>query len=79
LYALYKNPNFDNIVIMLIILSSLKLATDTYQDKFGAGVIEFMDKIDTVFNILFIFEMSIKIVAMGLCMDEGSYLRESWN
>jgi len=32
-----------------------------------------------VFNIGFIFEMLFKLIAMGFIMDEGSYLRDSWN
>lgn len=30
-------------------------------------------------NILFLIEMLIKIIALGFMMDEGSYIRESWN
>lgn len=29
--------------------------------------------------MLFIIEMTIKIIAQGFVMDKGSYLRESWN
>ena len=32
-----------------------------------------------MFNIGFIFEMLFKLIAMGFIMDEGSYLRDSWN
>jgi len=35
--------------------------------------------IDTFFNISFLIEMIIKQVALGFVMDDGSYLRESWN
>jgi hypothetical protein len=38
-----------------------------------------MDAINYVINFVFIFEMVIKIIALGLVMDSGSYLRESWN
>jgi hypothetical protein len=34
---------------------------------------------DTAFNYLFIFEMATKLLALGLIMDEGSYLRDNWN
>jgi hypothetical protein len=34
---------------------------------------------DLFFNYAFILEMSIKLVALGLTMDEGSYLRDEWN
>ena len=34
---------------------------------------------DDIFNYAFIVELSLKVIAMGLFMDGGSYLRESWN
>jgi hypothetical protein len=30
-------------------------------------------------NVCFLLELLIKVLAMGMIMDEGSYLRESWN
>jgi hypothetical protein len=64
----------------LIALSSFKLGFDTYMES---GVSEIFDRvsnlIDFSFNILFIVEMVVKIVAEGLVMDRGSYLRDSWN
>jgi hypothetical protein len=38
-----------------------------------------MNALNYVINIVFIFEMVIKIIALGFIMDSGSYLRESWN
>ena len=35
--------------------------------------------IDYFFNIFFATESAIKIIAVGLIMDNGSYLRDSWN
>jgi hypothetical protein len=35
--------------------------------------------IDNAFNWLFIIEMMVKLVSLGLCMDDGSYLRDEWN
>ena len=32
-----------------------------------------------MFNVSFIIEMVVKLISMGFVMDEGSYLRESWN
>src|SRR5690606_3459077 len=34
---------------------------------------------DLFFNIMFVSEMVLKIIALGFVMDEGSYLRDSWN
>ena len=32
-----------------------------------------------VFTYLFMLEFVVKLIALGLIMDDGSYLRESWN
>ena len=65
----------------LIILSSLKLATDTYASSWADDplTILIMDVIDNFFTIAFIIEMFIKLFALGLIMDDGSYLRDNWN
>ncbi len=34
---------------------------------------------DLVFTVMFAIEMVTKILTMGFIMDNGSYLRESWN
>jgi len=32
-----------------------------------------------VLNILFLFECCTKLIALGFILDEGSYIRDSWN
>jgi len=80
-YRLMQSKIFDNTVLFLIGVSSLKLASDTYSK--GAEkeslVIRISENVDYVFNASFIIEMVTKLIAMGFVMDEGSYLRESWN
>lgn len=82
-YKMWKKPWWETIVMVLIFLSSLKLAIDTYERKvnvkYRATYIYVSLNIDKTFNILFIIEMSVKLIAMGFCMDEGTYLRETWN
>lgn len=65
----------------LISLSSLKLFYDTFFVQETEETMRFMVAlyIDVAFNWLFIFEMATKLIALGLCMDEGSYLRDTWN
>lgn len=68
-------------MLILIALSSIKLGYDTYfieiEEKTPVMIVS--DQIDKIFNYLFIIEMSFKLVAMGFCMDENSYLRDEWN
>lgn len=80
-YKTYKHKSFENIIQALILLSSAKLAFDTfffYEDP-ESQLIKTSEALDIFFNVAFCLEMFIKVIAMGLIMDEGSYLRESWN
>jgi hypothetical protein len=69
--------------MVLIVLSSCKLAADTYivdQVSTKTGIVyQFSYWLDLAFTILFTVEMLTKQISMGLIMDNGSYLRESWN
>lgn len=68
-------------ILAFILLSSFKLATDSYNYRFDpeGEYIYIMSVVSDIFNYVFTFEMSIKIVSLGFVMDKGSYLRESWN
>jgi len=80
-YKLIKHPLWETVVIILITLSSLKLAFDTFFINETEEDLRFWISYytDLVFNYLFIFEMTCKLVAMGMLMDENSYLRDNWN
>lgn len=56
----------------------MKLALDTYLTP-TSPLNNTSFTIDIIFNVLFIIEMSVKLIAMGFVMDPGSYIRESWN
>ena len=80
-YKAIKHSYWESIVIVLISLSSIKLFYDTF--FITSEVIDtrywVSRYLDDAFNYLFIIEMTTKLVALGLCMDEGSYLRDTWN
>ena len=80
-YKLYKWKVFENIVMFLIALSSLKLAVATYEKYLPADSIILMvsEQFDVVLNLLFLFECCTKLIALGFILDEGSYIRDSWN
>lgn len=79
-YKLWKHKLWEQIVMGLILLSSAKLATDTFNDRIESQlVLDALDGVDQFFNYAFICEMSVKVIAMGLVMDAGSYLEDSWN
>ena len=67
--------------MLLIALSSAKLALESYivDEPDDAQIKVISADLDLTFNSLFIFECVLKIIALGFVMDEGSYLRDSWN
>lgn len=67
--------------MILIGLSSAKLAFDSYTINYEKTnpIIVYSELLDSAFNYLFIIEMCVKLVATGIIMDEGSYLRDEWN
>jgi len=38
-----------------------------------------LSALDYLFNFIFIFEFSVKIIAYGFILDYESYLRDSWS
>ena len=80
-YKSCKSSLWDNTVLVLILLSSGKLGFDTYLNYFekDSVVVKISAACDKLFNYAFIIEMITKLIAIGFIMDEGSYLRESWN
>ena len=80
-YKIVHSSAFDNFILGLIVLSSMKLAFDSYYMKESATstVVIASSDIDYVLNCCFICESVLKIISFGFVMDDGSYLRESWN
>lgn len=70
-----KHSQFENVILAAIVVSSLKLALETYFEQ-GNTV---MSGIDYFFNVFFAIEMLLKTISMGFILDKGSYLRDTWN
>lgn len=65
----------------MIVASSGKLAFDAYllEAKPTDPLVLFSNNGDKFFNYVFIIEMVVKLIAQGIIMDDGSYLRDSWS
>ena len=80
-----KNPSkvFEDIILVLIILSSILLAIDNplYDPK--SKMVKIIGYIDVVFTVMFTIEASIKIIAKGFMWNTMGpiepYIRNSWN
>lgn len=77
---IYLHPCFDSFIIFLILVNSLLLGIFVYDDPHN---LTWQNKAVTasepVFVIAFTAECVIKVIAMGFCIDEGSYLTHGWN
>ena len=80
-YKMVSNKLFDNIIMLVIALSSAKLAIATYEKYLPktSPLLTLSENFDITLNIIFLFECISKNIALGFIMEEGSYLRESWN
>ena len=74
---LINHSLFDKFILLIIILSTVRLILDTFLGGYLMALI--FDICDTVFNLIFLIEAIIKIIALGFAFDEGSYLRDHWN
>ena len=56
------------------------LAFEDYTDYAGTSWRNVVaEEAEVIFLLLFFIEMSVKIIAMGFCAVEGTYLRDPWN
>ena len=80
-HFIQKHKWFDNFIMLLIALSSTKLALESYLVDLPEDnqLVMLSLELDFIFNYLFILECVLKILALGFAMDEGSYMRDSWN
>ena len=67
-------------IILLICLASILLAVDTfYLNNPDPIATQISTVLNTFFIVCFTLEAAMKIVAYGLILDSGTYLRDPWN
>lgn len=78
---LVRHKYFDWFIIASIILSSIKLATETYFLALPetSSTIQLFIRLDYMFTGIFALEAICKITAFGLIQDRGSYMRKAEN
>jgi voltage-dependent calcium channel L type alpha-1D len=76
---LIAHPYFDAVVLALVAASSITLAIDNPLQDPESALASALKHIDTAFAVVFACEMAIKIVALGLVLHQGAYLRDGWN
>ena len=79
-HALMTTTAFDRTVIAAILLSSICLALDTPRLDEASALARALRVADVSFTGFFVFEMAVKVIAMGFaCMPKESYLSSPWN
>lgn len=80
-YQIVFHPTFEYFILFLIFCNSIKLGLETYIPTDGSAnkLTIVSTDFDIFFNSCFMFEATIKIIAFGFFLDQGSYLRSYWN
>lgn len=71
------HPLFGGFILLLILLSCILLAMES--EETPPETIEILDEINIVVSFLFLGEMVIKMLAMGIFNHPGAYLTDGWN
>eukprot|EP00794_Sanderia_malayensis_P016877 gene16877-18582_t len=70
--------HFDHVMLIIIILSSILLAMENPLDD-HSKINQLLRDIDIAFVSIFALEVIAKIIADGLILHKGSFLRDWWN
>ena len=70
------SQSFEFFILIIILVSSIKLAVDTYLSE---STIALLDPIDKFFSAIFFAEFLIKIISRGFIFGDSSYLKDKWN
>ena len=81
MYNICMSNVFEWIIMTLVIASSVKLVIDCYLtgDESQRILAAVSDNFDKFFTTAFAIESLIRATALGFCIDQGSYLRETWS
>lgn len=80
-YKISSSNAFENCILGMILLSSIKLVWDTYILNYPADSIEQVISlyIDIFFTTVFLIEYLVKSISMGFVLNPGCYLKDNWN
>ncbi|XP_053193705.1 voltage-dependent T-type calcium channel subunit alpha-1H [Scomber japonicus] len=70
---------FDHVVLVFIFLNCITIALERPDIQSHSTERVFLSVSNYVFTVIFLAEMTIKVVAHGFCFGKQSYLQSSWN
>ncbi|XP_061534471.1 voltage-dependent T-type calcium channel subunit alpha-1H-like isoform X2 [Phycodurus eques] len=70
---------FDHIILLFIFLNCITIALERPDIQPHSMERVFLSVSNYIFTLIFVGEMTIKVVAMGMYFGKGVYLQSSWN
>uniref|UniRef100_A0A6Q2ZD49 Ion transport domain-containing protein n=1 Tax=Esox lucius TaxID=8010 RepID=A0A6Q2ZD49_ESOLU len=70
---------FDHVVLVFIFLNCITIALERPNIQLHSIERVFLSVSNYVFTVIFLAEMTVKVVALGFCLGQQSYLKSSWN
>ncbi|XP_064818471.1 voltage-dependent T-type calcium channel subunit alpha-1H-like isoform X4 [Oncorhynchus masou masou] len=77
--GMISHKMFDHVVLLFIFLNCITIALERPGILPHSTERVFLGVSNYVFTIIFLAEMTVKIVALGFCWGKQSYLKSSWN
>ncbi|XP_016896109.1 voltage-dependent T-type calcium channel subunit alpha-1H [Cynoglossus semilaevis] len=77
--AVISHKMFDHVVLVFIFLNCITIALERPDIPSNSKERVFLSVSNYVFTVIFMAEMFIKVVALGFCFGNQSYLQSSWN
>mmetsp|Transcript_77480 Transcript_77480/g.136679 ORF Transcript_77480/g.136679 Transcript_77480/m.136679 type:complete len:1876 (-) Transcript_77480:848-6475(-) len=74
-----QNKWFERFIMFCIAFSSITLVLDNPNSDKGQGLQTFLDACDVAFVAIFVTEMLLKMVALGMVFGNGCYFKDPWN
>uniref|UniRef100_A0A3B5AMY1 Voltage-dependent T-type calcium channel subunit alpha-1H n=1 Tax=Stegastes partitus TaxID=144197 RepID=A0A3B5AMY1_9TELE len=77
--AVISHKLFDHVVLVFIFLNCITIALERPDIQPHSTERVFLSVSNYVFTVIFLAEMTVKVVALGFCFGNQSYLQSSWN
>ncbi|KAM9785292.1 voltage-dependent T-type calcium channel subunit alpha-1H isoform 1-T2 [Syngnathus typhle] len=77
--SVISHKMFDHVVLVFIFLNCITIALERPNIQPHSNERMFLKVSNYVFTVIFLAEMTIKVVALGFCFGKQTYLQSSWN
>ena len=78
-YRTITAPLFDIVILSCIVLSSIMMACEAPALEDNEVFMDVVLYVDYVVTVIFVIEMCLKLIALGLMGEKSAYLTSGWN